>query len=367
MRRSLVPFGRIIGRSLRLLRRLRLWRLVRRFRFAGRRSGQTRRPRGEHEAGGLDQVGLVRLRAPGLQRDQTGDPEGEERRPQRGNAEGVRDGAEGGDRVVHGLPARPLGRRPALPSGLVPAGRGGRAQAHAGEVDAQRQPVGEGLRDGLVLLPLVEQHEAEPGRQPRGETVPLQRQRSGIEGAREPGDGAALQPLGHRHEHGPAIGLRQQSALDHRPAGAQRRGQVEAADQPVVGDARRHPAHRASEPAAEVIEPEVAHRPGACPQHDPAETVRIGGEQFGGPQRIVPGPGRIILLRGHRRRQRLNIGCSTRSPARMPSLAAVPAFSSSTASTGSPDGITLVESGSVSAAIRAIEPSERMNTMSRDR
>lgn len=62
--------------------------------------------------------------------------------------------------------------------------------------------------------------------------------------------------------------------------------------------------------------------------------------------------------------QRLNSGCSTLSPGLMPSLAAVPPLTSSTESTGSPEGIVRVESGSVFSAMRATVPSARMNSMS---
>ncbi len=64
---------------------------------------------------------------------------------------------------------------------------------------------------------------------------------------------------------------------------------------------------------------------------------------------------------------RLKSVCSTRSPALMPRRAAVPALSSRTASTGSPEGIVRVDRGSAFSATRAIEPSGRMNSMSRDR
>src|SRR5215207_6057194 len=60
-----------------------------------------------------------------------------------------------------------------------------------------------------------------------------------------------------------------------------------------------------------------------------------------------------------------NSGCSTRSPALIPSRAAVPPASSSTARTGSPDGMVRVDSGSAFSATRATDPSGRMNSMSR--
>jgi hypothetical protein len=64
---------------------------------------------------------------------------------------------------------------------------------------------------------------------------------------------------------------------------------------------------------------------------------------------------------------RLKSGCSIRSPALIPSLPVVPAFSSSTDRTGSPEGIVRVDKGSVFVATRAMLPSARMNSMSRAR
>src|SRR5690606_25847441 len=59
-----------------------------------------------------------------------------------------------------------------------------------------------------------------------------------------------------------------------------------------------------------------------------------------------------------------NSGCSTLSPGFAPMRAAVPAFSSSTERTGSPEGTMRVDSGSVRCAMRAMVPSARMNSMS---
>ncbi len=53
--------------------------------------------------------------------------------------------------------------------------------------------------------------------------------------------GALPHPLGHRGDEKSPIGLSQQPGLGHRPPGAKRRREVEPADQPILGDPRRHP------------------------------------------------------------------------------------------------------------------------------
>ena len=75
---------------------------------------------------------------------------------------------------------------------------------------------------------------------------------------------------------------------------------------------------------------------------------------------------RLVQQRRSRRRQRLNKACSTLSPGLMPSCLLTPPLISSTESTGSPEGIVRVESGSVRSAMRAIVPSARMNSMSNE-
>jgi hypothetical protein len=57
-------------------------------------------------------------------------------------------------------------------------------------------------------------------------------------------------------------------------------------------------------------------------------------------------------------------GEATRSPGEMPSLRAVPAITSSTKRTGPPEGMTLVDIGSVFSAMRRIRPSPLMKIMS---
>src|SRR3982074_2039626 len=60
----------------------------------------------------------------------------------------------------------------------------------------------------------------------------------------------------------------------------------------------------------------------------------------------------------------LNSGWPTRSPGSMPYFFAVPAITSSTPFASPPDGMILVDSGSVFSAIRRIRPSARMKIMS---
>ncbi len=61
----------------------------------------------------------------------------------------------------------------------------------------------------------------------------------------------------------------------------------------------------------------------------------------------------------------LKRGCATRSPGAIPYFFAVPAITSSTPFAGPPEGMILVDSGSVFSAIRRIPPSARMKIMSR--
>src|SRR5712691_3186798 len=60
-----------------------------------------------------------------------------------------------------------------------------------------------------------------------------------------------------------------------------------------------------------------------------------------------------------------NMACATRSPGLIPSLRAVPPITSSTARTGPPAAMILVDSGSVFSAMRWMRPSARMKIMSR--
>jgi hypothetical protein len=62
--------------------------------------------------------------------------------------------------------------------------------------------------------------------------------------------------------------------------------------------------------------------------------------------------------------QRLNSGWATRSPGAIPYFCAVPAITSSTPFANPPEGMILVDSGSVFSAIRRIRPSARMKIMS---
>ncbi len=104
------------------------------------------------------------------------------------------------------------------------------------------QPIGQGGRGGLVLAdPLVEEDEPYLRRPGLRQPVPLHPETPGIEGGGEMRGGALPHPLGHRGDEKSPIGLSQQPGLGHRPPGAKRRREVEPADQPILGDPRRHP------------------------------------------------------------------------------------------------------------------------------
>src|ERR1700681_1866962 len=60
-------------------------------------------------------------------------------------------------------------------------------------------------------------------------------------------------------------------------------------------------------------------------------------------------------------------GCATRSPGAIPYFFAVPAITSSTPFASPPDGMILVDCGSVFSAIRRIRPSARMKIMSSEK
>jgi hypothetical protein len=166
------------------------------------------------------------------------------------------------------------------------------APGDAGEVEAEGQAIGQGLGNpGVVALPFVEEDEADPRRRPRGQPVALRPDLAGVQGGGEAGGGAGREALRHRHDHAPAIRLGQEAGLGDGAPGGQGRGEVEPAEEAVVGDARRHPAEgpAGSEFAGETVEPEVPHRAGPGPDDDTAANLRIGGDEARHAQGAGPG------------------------------------------------------------------------------
>src|SRR2546425_626893 len=103
----------------------------------------------------------------------------------------------------------------------------------------------------------------------------------------------------------------------------------------------------------------LLHVAGTGPDHQRLDHARLFRLVIKHP---LPGQPRAPLHRGHRPR---NMGGATRSPGLIPSLRAVPPITSSTARTGPPAAMILVDSGSVFAAMRWMRPSARMKIMSR--
>ena len=97
------------------------------------------------------------------------------------------------------------------------------------------------------------------------------------------------QPLGHRQQHGSAIGFRQQAGGHDRLSGRQTGGHVEATQQAVVIDVQRQaPPRRAGrQQGAKLPQPVVKVGPRAPAQHGSAEAHGIDRQQAQRPSRIA--------------------------------------------------------------------------------
>ncbi len=190
----------------------------------------------------------IRLRyraAPGEGGRRACHAQGEQRRTQRRDAERRRGRAQ---RFEHRV-AR-LGLRDSRP------GRGDRVSSgqlchvdigdtNRSKVEVERQPIEQ--RGGCALLGVhafVERDHAEARRLSELDAVAREHHFARVERGGEAGCGRGREPLRHREYHHAAVGLDEDAALGHRAPRAQRRRQIESAEEPVVGNVQRDATHR---------------------------------------------------------------------------------------------------------------------------
>ena len=168
---------------------------------------------------------------------------GEDRSIERGDAERERGAAQ----CFDGLIARNHLRQPlARHRDLIARDlRRQLSAAHTVQLHMEGEPVEQGRgRMLLTVDALIKRHHAEPRRESARQPVALEHDLAAVHGARDPRRGRGRQALGERDQQHAAIDFGEQATLGDRPAGPQRRREVEPTQQAVVGDMRRQPADR---------------------------------------------------------------------------------------------------------------------------
>ena len=125
------------------------------------------------------------------------------------------------------------------------------AQREVIELEPQRQPLEQRGRGSLVLgAAFVERHHEEARGRPRRDAVALDDHLARVQGRSHARRQQRAGTLGAGNDHQPAVGLGQQAAFGHRPAGAQRRHEIEPAEQAVIVHVHRARDAPAPAPAA---------------------------------------------------------------------------------------------------------------------
>ncbi len=116
----------------------------------------------------------------------------------------------------------------------------------------------------IGLIAFIERHDPDAMRLPRRIALPCRLDPVSIKRGGEARCGRAALPFGHCENQHAAMRLRDQPRFGDRSAGAQRGGEIESAEQTIVGNIGRRPAHRrpGGQIGAQQIEPRVARRPG---------------------------------------------------------------------------------------------------------
>ncbi len=170
-----------------------------------------------------------------------------------------------------------------------------RARGDRGKVELERQTLRKSEGCALVVDPLVEEHAGEARRSSPRETIALEDHGAGVERRTDLCGGAGGKPLGHRHNKHAAIRLRQEALFGDRPSGGERRGEIEAADEPAIADALWQSAPRSLgfvgsghagnvaarrvEKPAKTIEPGITDRTGRRPNGCATKADRVDGEE----------------------------------------------------------------------------------------
>ncbi len=165
-------------------------------------------------------------------------------------------------------------------------------QRDTGQVQMERHAIQQGRRRAFVGRdPFIQGNQPEPRWQPPGQPITQQRHHPEIHHPTQTRRDRGLHPFGHGQQDDAAIRLGQQPLLLDGPASLQCRGQVEAAQQPVVSRMRwQTPERRAGrQSVAQQRQKPVPHRAGAGVDGDPAQPNRIRGKQRQRGQRVVPG------------------------------------------------------------------------------
>ncbi len=111
------------------------------------------------------------------------------------------------------------------------------------EIEIKCQAIAQRRRRELIFQPFIQRDHAETRRHPQRKPIALD---DGFPRIHRGGDmhcGCRRQSLRHRQHQDAAIGFREQPALGDRPARKQRRVEIEAAEQPAIGDMQRQMLH----------------------------------------------------------------------------------------------------------------------------
>ncbi len=104
------------------------------------------------------------------------------------------------------------------------------------DLHVQRKTIEQRRRRSFIIDPFIEQDQADPAVDPLGQALPFDGNTATVERCPQPCCQRCRYALGRRNEDHTAIAFRQHAARKHGPPGAQCRGKVEAAKQPIVID-----------------------------------------------------------------------------------------------------------------------------------
>ena len=135
----------------------------------------------------------------------------------------------------------------------------------------------------IMIDAFVERDKGDARRRRSGNSVPFDNDFAGIQHAGQPRRQCGRQPFRHRDDQNAAVCLGQQTALQDRTLGLQGRGEVQAAEQPVIRDIQRQPADGRTwrQQTAHKRDELFAIRTGPRPDAEATDRARIDSHDAG--------------------------------------------------------------------------------------